>query len=117
MKYMLMFYETPADFQTREGASARTYWAGWTAYIQALTAAGVVANGQGLQPPGTATTVRLEGGARRVQDGPFADTKEQLGGFFVIDTASLDEALAWAARAPCAETAGVEVRPILPPMA
>ncbi len=117
MKYMLMFYETEATFADRESANAGAYWAGWTAYIQALNAAGIVASGQGLQAPATATTVRVQGGTRRLQDGPFADTKEQLGGFFIIDVPNLDDALAWAARAPCAETAGVEVRPALLPMA
>ena len=58
--------------------------------------------------------MQVAGGKRQVQDGPFADTKEQLGGFFVIDVADLDTALAWAARAPCAATGGVEVRPVLP---
>ena len=65
----------------------------------------------------TATTVRIRDGKRLVQDGPFADTKEQLGGYFVIEVPDLDAALEWAARAPSAACASVEVRPVLPPMA
>ncbi len=112
MDYMLMFYESASDFAQRD---QQPYWSGWMAYVNELHASGLVKSGAGLQPPSTGTTVRLADGKRRVQDGPFADTKEQLGGFFVIDVPDLDAALAWAARAPCAPTGGVEVRPVLPP--
>jgi len=67
----------------------------------------------GLQPSRTATTVRNQNGQRKVQDGPFADTKEQLGGVYIIDVPDLDTALEWAARNPAASLAGVEVRPII----
>ena len=63
----------------------------------------------------TGTRVQVEGSKRPVQDGPFADTHEHLGGYFVVDVATLDEALEWAARAPCASAGSVEVRPVLPP--
>jgi hypothetical protein len=116
MDYMLMFYETTSQFeQRRERTASQSYWAGWMAYVQAMHQSGVVKSGAGLQGPDTGTTVRVVDGKRRVQDGPFADTKEQLGGFFVIDVPDLDTALAWAAPAPCAATGGVEVRPVLPP--
>jgi hypothetical protein len=72
--------------------------------------------GDGLQGPMLATTLRVIDGKRHVQDGPFADTKEQLGGYFVIEVPDLDAALDWAAKAPCALTGSVEVRPVLPPM-
>ena len=82
----------------------------------AMQAASVMVNGHGLQPPHTATTLRMSGGKRQIQDGPFADSKEQLGGYFVINVGSLDEALEWAARSPTAATGAVEVRPcLLPP--
>jgi hypothetical protein len=68
----------------------------------------------GLQGPDDATTVRVQAGQRVVHDGPFADAKEQLGGYFVIEVDTLDEALAWAERCPSATYASVEVRPILP---
>jgi len=73
-------------------------------------------SGAGLQPPRTATTLRIRDGQRHVQDGPYADSKEQLGGFFVINVPDLDTALAWAARSPAASSGAVEVRPVLPPM-
>lgn len=114
MQYVLMFYETPDDAASRSDGRAEKYWAGWSAYIAALQQSGLVRGGEGLQPPASATTVKVRGGKRSVQDGPFADTKEQLGGFFVLE-ASLDVALEWASRAPCAATGGVEVRPTLPP--
>jgi hypothetical protein len=114
MEYMLIFYQTRQDFAARDDpAKAAVYWAGWKAYVDAMYASGTVKSGAGLQPPETGTTLRIEGGKRRVQDGPFADTKEQLAGFFVIDVADLDTALGWAARSPSAATAGVEVRPVL----
>lgn len=116
MEYMLMFYEPPRAFDQRGDSEAETaYWGGWMAYVGAIQAAGIVKSGSGLQTPDTATTLRIEGGRRRVQDGPFADAKEQLAGFFVVDVPDLDAALEWAARAPCASAGGVEVRPVLPP--
>jgi hypothetical protein len=116
MDYMLMFYEAPGDFAQRDQRDAsQPYWAAWSAYVQAMHASGIVKSGAGLQGPATGTTLRLADGKRRVQDGPFADTKEQLGGFFVIAVPDLDTALSWASRAPCAGTGGVEVRPVLPP--
>ena len=116
MDYMLMFYEPQAQFTAREDAVAsQGYWAGWMAYVQSVHESGVFKSGEGLQAPPTATTVRLAGSKRQVQDGPFADAKEQLAGYFVISVPNLDAALEWAARAPCAATGGVEVRPVLPP--
>ena len=87
------------------------------AYVDAIHKAGIWVSGGGLQPPVTGTSLRLRGDKRQVQDGPFADTKEQLGGFLVIEVPDLDTALSWAARAPCASTGGVEVRPLLKPPA
>jgi len=81
-----------------------------------MVAAGVMVKGDGLQSPMLATTVRVIDGKRQVQDGPFADSKEQLGGYFIIEVPDLDTALDWAARAPSAVSASVEVRPVLPPL-
>jgi hypothetical protein len=118
MQYMLMFTETEADFAKREDpAAAPEYWGAWMAYIGAMSKAGVIVSGSGLQPPATATTLRVRGGRREVQDGPYADAKEQLGGFFVIEVADLDAALDWAAQSPSALVGTVEVRPVLPPPA
>lgn len=117
MQYTLLYYETAPEAARRETADAPAYWGAWNAYMGALGGAGVMVGGNGLMPPATATTVRLANGTRHVQDGPFADTKEQLGGYVVVDVADLDAALEWAARAPCASAGSVEVRPVLPPPA
>jgi hypothetical protein len=117
MQYMLMLNETHNEFARRtDPAETEAYWGGWNAFIGAMAQAGVIVKGDGLQGPMLATTLRVIDGKRHVQDGPFADTKEQLGGYFVIEVPDLDAALDWAAKAPCALTGSVEVRPVLPPM-
>lgn len=116
MQYMLCFRETaPEQARRDDPAAAPAYWAAWNAYVGALHASGTVKSGNGLQAPATAVTVRIDNGKRIVQDGPFADAREQLGGYFVIDVPALADALEWAARAPCAAGGSVEVRPVLPP--
>ncbi len=118
MQYMLLHIETSEDFASRnDPALAGDYWGGWNAFIGAMAQAGVIVKGDGLMEPTLATTVRIRDGKRHVQDGPFADSKEQLAGYFVIEVADLDSALDWAAQAPCARTGSVEVRPVLPPPA
>ncbi len=116
MQYMILNFEDAATFETRNNPDkAPAYWGSWIAYSQALAASGVMVGGNGLQPPVTATTLRLRDGKRHVQDGPFADAKEQLGGYFIIDVADLDTALDWAARSPAAAYGSVEVRPVMAP--
>lgn len=115
MQYLLMATETPDAFDARNDPDrSGPYWEAWNAYITALAASGVMTAAAGLQGPHTATTVRVQAGARMLHDGPFADTKEHLGGYFVIEVETLDEALAWAERCPSAGYASVEVRPFLP---
>ncbi len=115
MKYTILCYETAADFARRDNPeTAGAYWAGWSAYGAALAQAGVMVGGAGLLPPSAATTVRVRNEARDVQDGPYADAKEQLGGFFIIEVPDLEAALAWAARSPSATSASAEVRPVMP---
>jgi hypothetical protein len=113
MQYMIMVYESEAAFRNRSGDSRLQYWGAWKAYTQALRESGVMTGGHGLQPPLSATTVRVKNGARTVQDGPFAEGKEQLGGYYIVDVPNLDAALDWAARCPAAADGGVEVRPVL----
>ncbi len=114
MEYMLIFNETAQDFAKRDDPKAAPeYWGAWKAYSGAARAADVMVGGNALQPPDTTTSVRLRNGKRQVQDGPFADTREHLGGFFIVNVPSLDDALEWAARAPCAGSGSVEVRPVL----
>jgi hypothetical protein len=117
MKYVLLFAEGQAEFEGRTNPeTAGSYWSAWTAYIEALEKSGIVVSAQGLQPPSTATTVRVRDGKRQVHDGPYAESKEMIGGFFIIDVPNLDEALQWAARSPCASYGSCEVRPVMPPM-
>lgn len=111
MRYAMLIYETPEDFEVYEG-DEESLWSPWQAYYKALVAAGVYVDGSPLQPIATSTTVRLREGQRQVQDGPYADTKEQLGGFIILEVPSLDAALDWAARCPVAATGAVEVRPL-----
>ena len=114
MEYMMAIHEGPDAWAARKDSSRREeYWASWMAYIQAIRQAGIVKAGNGLEPPETSTTVRLRDSRRQVQDGPFADTKEQLGGFFVIEVPDLDTALDWAARCPAAAGGAVELRPVM----
>lgn len=117
MQYMLCFRETPAEFDRRNHAEAPAYWGAWQAYIGAMYGAGIVISGNGLQAPDTATVVRVRSGDRQVVDGPYPDSKEQLGGYFIVDVPDLDAALTWAARSPAAAAGSVEVRPVLPPPA
>jgi len=114
MTYTILIYETRDDFGARTDAKCKdAYWGAYGAYTQALREAGVMVGGAGLQPPAVATTVRLRDGKRQVQDGPYAEVKEQLGGYYVIDVPDLDRALEWAARCPAASSGAVEVRPHL----
>jgi hypothetical protein len=113
MEYLIMIYEDAAAFAGRASPEAAKMFAAYGAYTEALRAAGVMVGGNPLQAPHTATTVRLRDGKRQVQDGPIADTKEQLGGYYLINVSNLDAALDWAARCPAASYGTVEVRPIM----
>jgi len=116
MQFAILFHETPTDFAHRDDDDHKDdYWASWNTYMSALREAGVeVTAGAALHGGDVATTVVSRGGDIEVQDGPYADTKEQLGGLIVVDVSSLDVALEWAKRAPCVGTGGCEVRPVLP---
>jgi hypothetical protein len=113
---MLVFRQPQSDFaQIDQPDTAAVYWGAWSAYVGALMESGLVVSGNGLQRPETAVQVRLRDGQRQVQDGPYADTREHLGGYFILELPAIDAALEWAARAPCAATGSVEVRPVLLP--
>ncbi|WHZ19375.1 MAG: hypothetical protein OJF55_001524 [Rhodanobacteraceae bacterium] len=113
MKYSILIYDTPETIARFDGPEGAQYMSQWTPFIKTLTEAGIYITGAGLQPADTATTLRFNGGKRRVQDGPYADTKEQLGGFYIIDVPDLDTALEWAARTPRLPGQAFEVRPNL----
>jgi hypothetical protein len=112
MKYILM------DYVHEEGwpqltRNEKEHWLGaYRAYMEAMAKAGVLKHSNGLQPSSAATTVRVANGKTQVLDGPYAETKEQLGGFHIIEVADLDAAIAWAVRSPTALHGVVEVRPV-----
>ncbi|MGL4235347.1 YciI family protein [Tabrizicola sp.] len=112
MKYMIMNYIPPQDMTAPDEARWAAEYALYGAYTKALIDAGVMVGGNGLHPSSTATTLRLQDGKRQVQDGPYAATKDQLGGFYIIEVPDLDTALHWAALNPAASTGAVEVRPV-----
>lgn len=115
MEYMLIFTEPQAEIAKRnDPEQAPAYWGAWSAYCNTLVESGIMVSGAGLQPPETATTVRIRDGKRILHDGPFAESKEMLGGFFVINVPDLDTALEWAARSPSSVSGSTEVRPVLP---
>ncbi len=114
MQFALLIYESPKAFAARKNDDPDPYIGAWRAYYKAIVDAGVYVGGDALEVPETATTVRLTNGTRRVQDGPCAETKEQLAGICVLELSSLDAALDWAARCPAASLGAVEVRPLAP---
>lgn len=107
MQYMLMFFDADGPDAPEPDMAA------WEAYINPMFEQGIALSGEELHASTMGTTVRLREGRRQVQDGPFVDSKEQLGGFVVIDVPDLDTALEHAAKAPCALTGAVEVRPVV----
>ena len=114
MQYLLMIYGNEAGMLAASKDQVTQMSAAYTAYTEALTQAGVIRGGERLRPTSEATVVRVKGGKTDVIDGPYADTKEQLGGFYLIDVPDLDAALSWAARCPGAATGTMEVRAIWP---
>jgi hypothetical protein len=114
MQFALLIFESPEAFATRKAPESNPYLGAWRAYYKTIVEAGIYVGGDPLEVPETATTVRVMEGKRRVQDGPFADTKEQLAGFMILELPSLDAALDWAARCPAASAGAVEVRPLAP---
>jgi hypothetical protein len=112
MQYMLTLYANEEGFRSMTRAEQEQGYAAYTAYTEALKQSNALNALGRLQPSATASTVRVVNGERQVLDGPFIETKEQLGGYFHIDVPDLDAALAWAARCPGASHGVVEVRPM-----
>jgi hypothetical protein len=112
MQYLLIHYADESGWSKMTPEQQQQGIAAYAAYSQALTAAGALKGSNRLQPIAAATTVRTIDGKTQVLDGPYADTKEQLGGYFLIDVPDLDAALSWAKRSPGASHGVVEVRPI-----
>jgi hypothetical protein len=113
MKFMLLLWGDESQWEGMSEEEAASEMAHWDEYTKQLTAAGALVSGEGLQPSASSKLLRLEDGERIVTDGPFVESKEQLGGFYVIDCASFDEALDWASKLPSAARGSTEIRPVM----
>ena len=112
MRYMLLIYGDESGWSNLSEADQQAEMAKWFSYTEEMRSAGVSDQGDALQPTATATSVRTKNGEPIVTDGPFAETKEQLGGYYLLDVANLDEAIKWASKCPAAPYGTVELRPI-----
>lgn len=113
MEYMILIYADEQQYADMPQAELAEIMAAYGRYAQEMEAAGVMRGGSELAPVHAATTVRLRDGKPVVCDGPFAETKEQLGGYFLIECDNLDEAIGWAARCPSAAHGAIELRPLV----
>jgi hypothetical protein len=111
MQYMLLIYGDERFFAERSESELRQLMQEYVSYSKELAAAGVLRAGSELAPVSTATTVRVRNGQALTTDGPFAETKEQLGGYYLIDVPNLDAAIHWAAKIPSAAHGSIEIRP------
>ena len=114
MEYTLLLFADPAGWEAMTPAQQQEGMAAYGAYTQALKQAGILRGSNRLRPADAATTVRMEKGKTKVLNGPFVETREQLGGYYLIEAPDLDTALSWAARCPGASHGVVEVRPVWP---
>jgi hypothetical protein len=114
MQYLLLIYERESDWAAIPEEEKGKIFQEYMTFGQGIRKSGNYVGGEALQPVSTATTVRVKNDRTLTTDGPFAETKEQLGGYFLVEAKNLDEAIAIAARIPGARTGSVEVRPIMP---
>ena len=114
MNYMLLIYDDEALWGSMSDEERGRIFQEYGAYTQELRDKGAFVAGDPLQPTSTATTVRVRDGEQLATDGPFAETKEQLGGYYIVDVDTLDEAIEWAGRIPSARLGSIEVRPVMP---
>jgi hypothetical protein len=114
MQYLLMIHSDEAAMQQARKEDIQGVMAAYGAYTQAMKEAGVHRGGERLHPSSNATVVRAQNGKTSVLNGPYAEIKEQLGGYYLIEAADLDAAIGWAARCPGAQFGAIEVRPIWP---
>jgi hypothetical protein len=112
MRYMLLIHQDENIYKSSSQANVTAMSSDYAAFNEAMKKAGVLLSGERLQFTDTAASVRVADGRTEVLDGPYADTKEQFGGFDMIEAPDLDQAVAWAARCPAAQNGTVEVRPI-----
>ena len=112
MQYLLLIYRDESDMASATEADRSQMTAAYGAYTEAMVQAGILRGGDRLRPASAATTVRTVDGKVQVLDGPYAETKEQLGGYYLIEASDLDAALSWAERCPGAAHGAIEVRPV-----
>ena len=112
MQYMLLIYDDEQNIAGMDERDRGQLFEAYDAYTEDMRQKGAFVAGAALRPTSTATTVRERSGERLVTDGPFAETKEQLGGYYVVEADSIDEALDWAGRIPSARLGSIEVRPV-----
>jgi hypothetical protein len=112
MRYLLLIYGDESTYGSMSEADLQADMQKWGEYTEAIMAAGASSGGDALQPTATATSVREENGTPLVTDGPFAETREQLGGYYLLDVENLDEAIKWAQRCPGVRYGTIELRPI-----
>lgn len=117
MKYLLLIHDDEQAFQGLSEQRRQAIYAEYRTLSEDLAASGKLLGGSELQPSTASTTVRVRDGKRLVTDGPFAETREQLGGYYLVEANDLDEAIAIAARIPSARQGTIEVRPLMPSMA
>ena len=113
MKYLLTIYGDESRWSEVTPEESAATMKAYDAVTREMEQAGVMLGGEGLQPVATATTVRVRDGERLLTDGPFAETRETLGGFYLLDVEDLDAAVAWAAKIPGAASGSIEVRPVM----
>src|SRR5580765_146433 len=113
MQYLLLIYRNDAEYGKMNAVERKAMGAEYGAFTQSIIQSGNFKAGDALQPATTATTVRVRDGKTLTTDGPFAETREQLGGYYLVEAKDLDAALAIAARIPGAKVGSIEVRPIL----
>ncbi|AKT42461.1 YciI family protein [Chondromyces crocatus] len=113
MQYMILVYDDESLWANMPEAQSQQLFGEYNAYTDAMEKAGILRSGNALKPVATATTVRIREGKTLTTDGPFAETKEQFGGYYVIEVPDLEEALKWAAKCPSAPLGSVEVRPVM----
>lgn len=113
MKYLLLMYASESNFPPPEEIQADV--SAWNALLKESKEAGVLISTNGVAPGSSATTVRLRDGKTLLTDGPFAETHEQLGGYFLLDCKDLDEAIRWAEKIPTVKYGSIEVRPLWSP--
>ena len=112
MKYILLIYENEKLWEQASRDEMERVYAEHGAYGEAMAQAGVMRGGAELKPTSTATTIRFDGGKPKTLDGPFAETKEQLGGYYVIEVDNLEQAIEWAEKMPAMKNGAVEIRPL-----